>query len=181
MQEDDIVYCAIGTVDESAKTARALTADGEVITIKWDGDTPASGMVNAFKKDGEVYRKEPTRTYPPIGGGFESWEVYISGRQKRFIRTDMYYTDENTAFFVRYSDTEWRVYKGRAAMINDDPHGKVYMYYTSELDGIAKVVRYAMVVGEYGEEGKWAPATAATSMFLDPNKKGWDSGDKDLS
>ena len=181
MQKSNIVYCAVGKVDEAAKTARVLFADGEIATIKWDGDAPTVGTVNIFEKAGETYQVQGSPTYPPPGDSFKEWQVYASGRQKRFWLNDMYFTDADTAFFVRYSDTEWRVFQGRSAMKTDQEVTKVYLYYTTELDDLAKVVRYAMVVGEYADEGKWPAATAASTVFLDERGNGWDSGDKDLS
>lgn len=178
----EIIYCAVGKVDEAAKTAKVLLGSGEITTLNWTGDTaPTVGTVNVFVKEGDSYKIESPRVFPPNGASFQQWEAtYASARQKRFWLNDMYFVTKDTIFFVRYSDTEWRVFKGREAMKNDN-YTRGYMYFTKQVQDTAKVLEYMMVVGQYEAAGKWPAATKETTAFLDPNGVGWDSGDKDLS
>ena len=53
--EKTTFYFAVGSVDETAKTAKVLNGDGEVLTINWEGQSPVVGTVNAFTKNGDVY------------------------------------------------------------------------------------------------------------------------------
>ena len=178
----EIVYCAVGKVDETAKTAKVLLGTGEITTLTWTGDTaPTVGTVNVFVKEGDAYKIESPRVFPPNGASFQQWDAtYASARQKRFWLNEMYFVTNETVFFVRYSDTEWRVFKGRDAMKNDN-YTRGYMYFTKQVQETAKVLEYMMVVGQYEAAGKWPAATKETTAFLDPNGVGWDSGDKDLS
>lgn len=181
MPEKSVYYCAVGSVDETAKTAKVLFGNGEVKTIKWDGDAPVVGAVNPFVKNGDVYTAQRIKTYPVFSESFSTRDpVYASGRQKRFWYSEMYFMNEESIIFVRYSDTEWRVFKGREAMAFD-AYTKIYLYAETELDGLAKVVRYGMVVGNYAAKGNWPAANKENTAFLDPNGVGWDSGDIDLS
>ncbi len=181
MPEKSVYYCAVGSVDESAKTAKVLFGNGEVKTINWDGDTPVVGAVNPFVKNGDVYTAQRIKTYPVFSDSFAQRDpIYASGRQKRFWYTDMYFMNEESIIFVRYSNTEWRVFKGREALAFD-AYSKIYLYAETELDGLAKVVRYGMVVGNYAAVGNWPAADKANTAFLDPNGEGWDHGNIDLS
>lgn len=181
MPEKTTYYCAVGSVDEAAKTAKVLFGNGEVKTIQWQGDAPVVGTVNPFTKDGDVYTAQRIKTYPVYSDSFSIRDpVYASGRQKRFWYSEMYFVNNETIFFVRYSDTEWRVMKGRDAMATD-AFTKIYLYSEPELDGLAKVVRYGMVVGNYAAVGNWPAANKENTAFLDPNGEGWDSGNIDLS
>lgn len=178
---DTLHYFAVGSVDEAAKTAKVLNGDGEVLTITWEGTAPVVGTVNPFTKNGDVYTAQRIKTYPVYGAGFANrGPTYASARQKRFWYSDMYFVSNETVFFVRYSDTEWRVFKGRDAMATD-ANTMIYLYSEQELDGLAKVVKYGMVVGNYAASGQWPAATKENTMFLDPNGEGWDSGNIDLS
>lgn len=181
MTEKTTYYCAVGSVDEAAKTAKVLFGNGEVKTIQWEGDAPVVGTVNPFTKNGDVYTAQRIKTYPVYGAGFSTRDpVWASGRQKRFWYSEMYFVTNETIFFVRYSDTEWRVLTGRDAMATD-ANTKIYLYAELELDGLAKVVKYGMVVGNYGAVGTWPAANKENTIFLDPNGEGWDSGNIDLS
>lgn len=178
----EILYCAVGKVDEAAKTAKVLLGTGEITTLTWTGETaPTVGTVNVFVKDGDSYKIEKPRTFPPNGKGFQNWEpTVVSARQKRFWLNEMYFVTNETIFFVRYSDTEWRVFKGRDA-IKKDLTTRGYMYFVKEVQDTAKVLQYIMVVGAYDVAGQWPAANESTTAFLDPNGVGWNSGDKDLS
>ena len=181
MPEKTTYYCAVGSVDEAAKTAKVLFGNGEVKTIKWDGDAPVVGTVNPFTKNGDVYTVQRIKTYPVYGASFSSRDpVFVNARNKSFWYSEHYYVTNETIFFVRYSATEWRVFKGRDAMATDG-YAKIYLYAEAELDGIAKVLRYGMVVGNYGAKGEWPAANKENTAFLDPAGVGWDSGDIDLS
>ena len=167
-------YFAVGSVDEAAKTAKVLNGDGEVLTINWEGQAPVVGAVNPFTKNGDVYTAQQIQTEPVLG------PVFVNARQKSFWTNQRYYVTNDSIFFVRYSDTEWRVYKGRDAFYKDC-NANLYICANLELDGLANVVQYVMVVGSYGDAGEWAPANKDNSVFLDPNGEGWDTGDIDLS
>ncbi len=181
MPEKTTYYCAVGSVDEAAKTAKVLFGNGEVKTIKWDGDAPVVGTVNPFIKNGDVYTAQRIKTYPVYGASFSGRDpVFINARNKSFWYSEHYYVTEESIFFVRYSDTQWRVFKGRDALAKDG-YAKIYLYAEAELDGIAKVLRYGMVVGNYGATGEWPAANKENTSFLDPAGVGWDSGDIDLS
>ena len=172
--EKTTFYFAVGSVDETAKTAKVLNGDGEVLTISWDGQAPVVGTVNPFTKNGDVYTAQQIETEPVLG------PVFVNARQKSFWTNQRYYVTNESIFFVRYSDTEWRVYKGRDAFYKDC-NANLYICANLELDGLAKVVQYVMVVGSYGAAGEWAPANKEGTIFLDPNGEGWDSGDINLS
>ncbi len=181
VSEKTTYYCAVGSVDEATKTAKVLFGNGEVKTIQWDGDTPVVGTVNPFIKQGDVYYAQKIKTYPVYSSSFSTRDpFYASARQKRFWYSEMYFVTHETIFFVRYSDTEWRVFKGREAMATD-ANTKIYLYTELELDGLARVVRYGMVVGNYDALGQWPAANKENTVFLDPAGVGWDSGDIDLS
>ena len=172
--EKTTFYFAVGSVDEVAKTAKVLNGDGEVLTIAWEGNAPVVGTVNPFIKNGDVYTAQQIETEQPYS------PTFVNARQKSFWTTERYYVTNESIFFVRYSDTEWRVYKGRDAFYKDC-YTNLYICASLELDGLAKVVKYVMVVGSLGATGEWDPANSEGTIFLDSNAEGWDSGDIDLS
>lgn len=175
-------FCAVGKVDGGKKTVKVLFSNGEVQTVSFaESAPPKSGEVNAYSKEGTVYRFQETRVFPPLGKVSDTnFEILPQKRQQRYYYNFFYFTDADSSVFVRYSSTSWSVFKGRG-VIKNDTKSTCYIYYETELDGLAKVVKYVMVVGGYDEEGQWPGATAESTKFLDEAGNGFTAGDKNLS
>jgi len=185
-------YCAVGKVDESAKTAKILLENSEIVTASYTGGAPKSGEVQTYKKeDGSYTFLADGNNFPPYGDQYKNNKITVAIRQRNLITGSKMYVNFNTVFFVRYSATSWRVIQGRKA-ISQNNGGKPgyllgtldscgYIWFCSEFDKTAKLAQCVMIVGVCGEEGSWQPANATVTKFMDPNGKGFDSGDKDLS
>jgi lysophospholipase L1-like esterase len=170
-------FCAVGNIDQQTNTARILLETGEVVDVPYTGDVPKPGLVYSYRLENGVYTfSEPAWT----SSGNDP--VLANNRNKRLHREKAYFTDKDTVFFVRYSDTEWRVFKGRSAMpcktyIVDifESHGS--MMGVEVMDTPYMLALCVMVTGGPLNNGLWPPAKAETTKFLDPAGAGFSSGD----
>lgn len=186
-------YCAVGAVDEAAKTAKILLGNGDIVLASYTGDAPKSGVVMIYKRDGERYSFEvdDRRVFPSYGDEYKGRKISVVLRQRSLQSAGKIYVNSETVFFVRYSATEWRVLKGRAAISQNNggqpgyllgvAETSGYIWYTNEFDNTAKLALCVMIVGDCAAENEWPPANAAVTKLLDPAGNGFDSGDKDLS
>jgi hypothetical protein len=185
-------YCAVGKVDENAKTAKILLENGEIVTESYVGDAPKSGEVQTYKKEnGSCTFTQDGSNFPPYGDQYKSNKITIAIRQRCLVVGSKMYINSDTVFFVRYSATDWRVVQGRKAIVQNNGgkpgyllgtlESSGYIWFSSEFDKTAKLAHCVMIVGGCGEEGSWKPANAAVTKFMDSAGIGFDSGDKDLS
>jgi hypothetical protein len=88
-------------------------------------------------------------------------------------------------FFVKYSDTEWRMARGRKALPCetyeiDLMRTNGYIYAGDILGGSYKLAFCVMIVGICTAEEQWPPANDEVTRFLDPAGTGYTFGDKVL-
>lgn len=185
-------YCAVGSVDETSKSAKILIENGDILSVNYEGNHPKEGMVQLYEKNGDswVFNSDDTN-FPPYGEQYNNRKISIGIRQRSLNVGSKIYVDSNTIFFVRYSKTEWRVIQGRSAIsqYNSGQPGYLlgvidtvgYIWFSSEFAQSAKLAHAVMIVGSCAEEGEWLPANAETTKFMDDARIGFSSGDKDLS
>jgi lysophospholipase L1-like esterase len=175
-------FCAVGNIDQQTNTARILLETGEVVDAPYapapnGGNVLKSGSVYSYRLENGVYTFSE-----PVWTSSRNTPVLANNRNKRLYREKSYFTDKDTVFFVRYSDTEWRVFKGRSAMpcktyLVDlvETHGS--MMGVKVMDTPYMLARCVMVTGGPLNNGLWPPAKAETTKFLDPSGAGFSSGD----
>ena len=169
-------YCAVGVVDTSLQKAVILLDDGTVKTVSYQGTAPISGEVHSFTKNsGDTYEfVHNIGLAPGNANTVAAWDFnsYINP-QKLYMGNNYNLTNSST-IFVRYSATEWRVFKGNNMIKNSGNASKGYMKTSSGNMEIG-------VVGNYDTgTGQIIPATASNTKFLDSSGAGFASGDKNL-
>ena len=186
----DAGYCAVGIVDAEAGTAKILADNGVVEEISYTSEEKiVAGNIYAFAKEGDVYvltvpaYVNPdgawgVRTYDNAGAGYEDTLYTNDGMYGRH-----YHLDENSVVFIRYSETEWRVYKGTDIIgLSDYP---CWMQFASYLEGEevpegsdiynAGTVLVMFVAGDPSRNK--VHADDVQSSFFDYEGYGWPDGD----
>jgi len=179
-------YCAVGIVNKSENTVAVLSDTGVVKTMKYKGDAPTAGIVYPFTCDGSTITLKKVDYFPALDDAqYAGWELGPCAGMG-FFYGGSYNMDADSAVFVRYSATEWRVFKGDGSIIKNNiqgpPFSRGYLYSPDKVAGAAfgedkGTVGFVMIVGELGKLDKLKPATAHNTSFLDDAMLGWDKGD----
>lgn len=178
-------YCAVGIVNKDKKTVSVLSDTGVVKTIKYSGDAPIEGIVYPFEYDGNTISLTMVDYFPPIDDEqYAGWELGpVPGAG--FFYGGSFLMNSDSAVFVRYSATEWRVFKGDGNIIKNEiqgpPFTRGYLYNYDVVHGEewgtdTGTVGFAMIVGDLGKIDSLPPATAYNTSFLDDAMLGWSNG-----
>ena len=187
----DAGYCAVGIIDAEAGTAKILADNGVVAEISYTSEEEiVAGNIYAFAKEGDVYvLTAPGYINPDGAWGVRTYDNNAAGTVDTLYTHDgvygrMYNLDENAVVFIRYSETEWRVYKGSDIIgLSEWP---CYMQFVvtpvdtevpSDDGNIydAGIVHMIFVAGDPGR-GK-VHADEPQSSFFDLEGYGWPDGD----
>ncbi len=182
-------YCAVGIVNSDAGTAKVLADNGAIAEIPYTSEVEiVAGSVYAFAKNGDVYTLSPAgflnadygawgvRTIDGLDGGPDQLYTHDG------INGTIYDLTEDCVVFCRFSDTEYRIFRGSDAVkIGDWP---CYMYFTvipPETEGmkdgniIGGTTNVILVVGDPALGAQYADE--ATTYFFDEEGFGWSDGD----
>ena len=118
----DAGYCAVGIIDAEAGTAKILADNGVVaeITYSCEGD-PIPGNLYEFVKNGDVSQLTPVVFYNAGAWGFQTMDgsgpngidqLYGHNGVNQFS----FDLTEDFVAFVRFSETEWRIFTGSDAI-----------------------------------------------------------------
>lgn len=175
--------CAVGEVGDGR--AVILKANGKAANVSVRGGLPLSGELSTYVRwsDGKYSFALATMAPGTPTTAYGAWDfaAYNNAEQPHQIYAgdDVYRaTDKDSAFFVRYSATDWRVFRGADAVKGN---GITFRGYISERQGDDQNVINYMLIGDYDTENKKIiPANAAWSSFLDESGLGWDKGNVTL-
>lgn len=166
-------YCAVGEVDTADKKVAVLGENGVVATREYDGAAPAPGYVCAYETEGDYIAFTSVSMFPGFGTEYKGWVFGSYSSTQSIFYGSAYRCTGDSVFFVRYGDTQWRVFSGADALKAD---GEVstggYLY---SPDG--ETVTFMLICGDCGDFGKLPPASSAQSKIFDPAGQGWDNGD----
>ncbi len=109
-------YCAVGEVDADGKRAAVLFGNGLVKTMTYAGDAPAPGSVLYFETEGDLIAFAAVAL-----SDYSQWRVFSDPSGDHMYSTDLtsewrHYFDEAAVGFLKFSDTEWRVFSGKTMM-----------------------------------------------------------------
>jgi lysophospholipase L1-like esterase len=177
-------FCALGALDEKIKTARVLLETGEVVDVQYAGSAVKPGSVYFYSVQDGVYSfSEPAWTSHDEGAG--SLPFQANNRSRRLTRMKTYFVHPEAVFFVRYSDYQWRVFRGRNVMPCKnyaveimESHGNIFGVKVMNTSYLAALC--VMVTGGSFDNGLWPPANAETTKFFDLAGRGFPAGDKEL-
>lgn len=181
--------CAVGVVDAAAGTAKILADNGAIAEIVYscEGD-PVPGEIYEFAKNGDVYTL--TR-FMFINTDLGAWNPRLfdnaaAGTADQLFTHDgttgrMYDLSEDCVIFVRFSETEWRLFYGSDAIkYSDWPcwlYFNVIPYATEEIIGEAVLSGSVSVILVVGDPAQGLHANEATSFYFDVEGFGWSDGD----
>lgn len=181
--------CAVGVVDPTAKIAKIVTDTGIVAEIPYRSGTHViAGEIYRFTRSEHVVvlaqiqfhnTSAPwnPRMYDHTEEGLPDRILFHNGK-----RALVYELTEDCVVFVRYSDTEYRVFSGSDVIKQEG--WPCWLYFNAislapeELSEESDLVGYTSVILVVGDpESDQRHADAATSFFFDPEGMGWDTGD----
>ena len=186
----DSGYCAVGILDAEAGTAKILADNGAMAEISYtsEGEVVA-GNVYAFVKEGDVY----TLTLPTYmnegpwgwrtldGSGTDGVDQLYGNNGSYGFSYDL---TEDFVAFMRFSETEWRIFRGSDAIkVADWPsYGQIAVTQTAEPGENDVNANYLLgtchlyfIVGDV-TQGK-LHCDEVTSYHFDPEGYGWNDGD----
>jgi|GEM_PF-5354288 hypothetical protein len=163
-------YCAVGEVDETAKKVAILGENGVVTTRVYDGAAPTPGYIYAYETEDEYIAFTGISMFPGFGSQYKGWVFGSYASQQSIYYGSAYSCTDSSVFFVRYSETEWRIFRGANALKSDSTITGGYLYAP---DG--ETIAFMFICGDCGEFGKIPAASAAQTKIFDPAGKGWDS------
>lgn len=179
-------YCAVGIVDTAAKTAKVLGDNGVVMSITYEGDDPTPGGVYGFTKNGDAYTLIEATFMNGSALADPAWGLRLndntpSGGPDQIYTNDgtneyLYDFTDDTVVFLRYSATEWRLFKGIDVVLVSEWPCNGYFSVMENPDGGNQLVNL-MVVGNYDAASGIVPADVASSFFFDKEGFGWEDGD----
>lgn len=168
-------YCAVGEVDGTR--AAILRGDGTVKTVNFTGTAPVAGTVNSYTETNGVY------TFSAVTfNGYTGWALWnnMDGNGAFFYGSDgtndyYAYFAETAAGFMKFSNTEWRVFNGKD-MVGEAAKSGIYpANIDGYWDGAAEkiTVVYADATQDYS-------GTNDPKKFMDPTGAGFTTGDKNV-
>ena len=182
--------CAVGIVDAEAGTAKVLADNGYIGQISYTCDSDLiPGNLYYFAKNGDVYTLTAVtyhygdyvvnpRTFDNAAAGYAD-QLYTHDGTNGYL----FDLTEDCVVFVRFSETEYRLFTGSDAIKASD--WPIWMYFavtphaeiTTRDDGTIMygTTNIMLVVGD-PNQGKMH-ANEATSYFFDQEGFGWDYGD----
>jgi|GEM_PF-3855156 len=178
-------FCAVGIVKASSKTATILADNGVIKSVGYTGDAPKPGGVYSFKKSGSKYKFEEVQfvngsALQDPAWGLRMFDYTPTGAPDLIYTHDgtnerMYNFKDDTVVFCRYSETEWRLFKGKDIIrASDYPF---VGYFATEPDPAGGYDLVTVVLAGDFKNGKIAKTDKATTFFLDPEGYGWPDGD----
>lgn len=179
-ESERLSYCAVGIVDAEAGTAKVLFEDSTIAEITYRSNfTPVPGKVYGYSVNEGVYTLHTVvweywqdfpvnpRTYDNHASGVPD-QLYI------FDGVEDHYYDlaEDCVVFIRYSETEYRIFRGSDVLYYSD--WPCTSYFTLTADGDVSVMLVCSVSIDMAYEGH---ASEVTTYFFDPEGFGWADGD----
>ena len=180
----DSGYLAVGIVDAAAGTAKVVGDNGVIAEIKYNAaEAPIPGKVYNYVKNGDAY--DLTKT-PFINGDYSAWGVRVYDQvdlgfdglyTHDGVNETIYTMAEEAVVFIRFSETEWRVFKGNDVIkYSGWPCGA---YFTVDPDpaGGNQLVKVMLICSVNLETWAEGHADEANSYFFDKDGFGWGDGD----
>ena len=187
----DSGICAVGIVDVEAGTAKILADNAVVAEIPYACESDLiPGTLYNFVKNGDVYDLTPVEyIYNDVKQAPRTFDNSYNGSPDQLYTHDgvngwVYDLTEDCVVFIRFSETEYRLFKGSDVIeVSEWP---CWMYFNlipleeeldySQPDRVPRgYVSVMLVVGNenLGEEH----AGESSSFFFDPEGWGWTDGD----
>ena len=177
--------CAVGVVDAEAGTAKILADNGAIAEIPYvsEGDL-RTGMIYEFAKNGDVYTLTPISWY---NGDTSAWAVRTIDNSAYGTPDQLYTHDgvnetwydltEDCVIFCRFSDTEYRIFRGSDAIVYGDWPCACYLFATPDPNGGNLQVSVMLVCSVDTTTWQDGHADEANTYFFDPEGFGWSDGD----
>ena len=182
--------CAVGIVDAEAGTAKVLADNGFVAEIAYSAaEELIPGELYEFAKNGDVYQLTPVIF---INTGMGPWNPRLFdnsglGTPDQLFTHDgtngyMYSLTEDCVIFCRFSETEYRIFRGSDAIRYSD--WPCWMYFNVIPPAVSGMIGDAidggttsviLVTCDPAQGGKYA--NEATTFYFDPEGFGWSDGD----
>ena len=169
--------CIVGEVDEKNEICRVMFMDGSTETLSYCGKTPVDGIVYEYRRESDYIALYDLSFFPSFGAENRGWVFSANAYSNSVYYGGTYYVTDDTVFCVRYSATEWRIFKGKDSFFADNKIVKGGYVYAS--DGTH--IDVMLLVGDCDNIDRLPGAGKEQSSLFDPMLKGWDNGDIDLS
>lgn len=181
----DSGVCVIGILDTEAGTAKILADNTAVAEISYVADfEPVTGMPYYFAKDGDTYTLTKITW---INGDASAWAVRTYDNSGLGTPDQLYTYDgvtetyydltEDCVIFVRFSATEYRIFRGSDAItVSDWPCA---MYFNGNENPNGGNLQVSAILVCTVDTTTWVDgdANASSTYFFDPEGYGWDDGD----
>ncbi len=178
-------YCAVGIVNSDAGTAKVLADNGTIAEIPYTSEMEIrAGMVYSFAKNGDVYTLSPIAW---INGDAAAWAVRTYDNNALGTPDQLYTNDgvnetlydltDDCVIFCRFSDTEYRIFRGSDAIMHSD--WPCDMYFNGDADPNGGNLQVSVMLVVDVDTTTWVDghANESTTYFFDPEGFGWSDGD----
>ena len=177
--------CAVGIIDTAAGTAKILADNGAIAEISYTSKAEIrTGMVYEFAKNGDVYTLTPIAW---INGDAFAWGVRTFDNSAIGTPDQLYTHDgvnetlydltEDCVIFCRFSDTEYRIFRGSDAIQYSDWPCACYFNGTPNPNGGNLQVSVMLVCTVDTTTWQDGHADESSTYFFDPEGFGWSDGD----
>ena len=181
----DSGFCAVGILNAEAGTAKILADNGYIGEISYTSEEEIrTGMVYAFAKEGEVYKLSSIAWIngPNNAWATRTWDNNAAGVPDQLYTNDgvnetLYDLEENCVIFCRFSDTEYRIFRGSDAIKCSDFPCDCYFNGNVNPAGGNLTVSVMLVVDVDTNTWQDSHANESTTYFFDPEGFGWSDGD----
>ena len=189
--------CAVGEVDGTNYKAAILLPDGSIKTVSLVDVVPEGGTLYSYEEYSNGYKLTEllfnTGVLDAPTSGLTGLPVNpraVAGNPGELLfykGGEEYYHNVLTAdsvVYIRFSKTDWRVFKGADIIKVSDWPLWIYLHTTTpDADGNAKVVAGMVVAVDADATGVATavkPADASNSRYFDSAMAGWTTGDKQV-
>lgn len=178
-------FCAVGVIDTAAGTAKILADNGAIAEIPYTSEAEIrTGMVYEFAKNGDVYTLTPISWF---NGDASAWAVRTFDNNAIGTPDQLYTYDgvtetlydltEDCVIFCRFSDTEYRIFRGSDAIMYSDWPCACYFNGTPDPNGGNLQVSVILVCTVDTTTWQDGNADESSTYFFDPEGFGWSDGD----